>query len=108
MEANSAFRSHYRLTLNGRPLELATTPEVLAVRYRQQRLYPCLHPAIEPHWPLHLVVHGLEGEQPFALQEDGLAFAESADPCPPSAAWSRLPWGGRRRTDAVTVDLRLG
>jgi len=108
VEANAAFRNQCRLLLNGRPLELAMAPEVLAVRYRQQRLYPCLHPAIEPHWPLNLVVRGPEGEQLFALREDGLAFAESADPCPPSEAWSSPPWRGRRRSDAVTVDLRLG
>jgi uncharacterized protein (DUF2126 family) len=108
VEANSAFRNSCKLMLNDRPLELAMEPEVLAVRYRQQRLYPCLHPAIEPHWPLTLVVRGPEGERSFALGEDGLEFAESASPSPLPQAWSSPPWRGRRRSDAVTVDLRLG
>ncbi len=108
VEANAAFRRHYRLLLNDRPLELAMTPEVLAVRYRQQRLYPCLHPAIEPHWPLNLVVRGSKEQQLFTLGGHGLAFAESDHPSPDIVAWSSPPWQGRRRNDAVTVDLRLG
>jgi len=89
-------------------LELAKTPEVLAVRYRQQRLYPCLHPAIEPHWPLNVVVSGPGGDQYFALRQDGLEFVESDPPSPlPQICYSN-PWQGRRRSDAVTVDLRLG
>jgi hypothetical protein len=108
VEANSAFRHSCKLILNDRPLELAKTPEVLAVRYRQQRLYPCLHPAIEPHWPLNLVVRGPGGDQHFVLRQDGLEFAESDPPSPLPQTWNSHPWQGRRRSDAVTVDLRLG
>ncbi len=108
VEANSAFRHSCKLIINDRPLELAKIPEVLAVRYRQQRLYPCLHPAIEPHWPLNLVVSSPGGDQHFALREDGLEFAESDLPSPLPQTWHNHPWQGRRRSDAVTVDLRLG
>jgi hypothetical protein len=108
VEANSAFRHSCKLILNDRPLELAKTAEVLAVRYRQQRLYPCLHPAIEPHWPLNLVVRSPGGDQHFSLREDGLEFAESDPPSPLPQTWNSHPWQGRRRSDAVTVDLRLG
>jgi uncharacterized protein (DUF2126 family) len=108
VEANASFRSHCRLLLNGRPLDVAHSPEVLAVRYRQQRLYPCLHPAIEPHSPLTLVVSSPRGEQSFTLTDDGLAFAESDSDSPNPQAWAKPPWRGRRRSESVTVDLRLG
>jgi hypothetical protein len=52
VQSSAAFRQRHRLLLNGRPLPLADGP--LAVRYRQHRLYPCLHPGIEPHLPLVL------------------------------------------------------
>jgi hypothetical protein len=67
-----------------------------------------MHPAIEPHWPLNLVVIEPEGEHRFALAEDGLEFAESEPPSPLPETQSKQPWQGRRSGNAVTVDLRLG
>jgi uncharacterized protein (DUF2126 family) len=50
--ANPALRERWRLRLQGRALPLGTEP--LAVRWREQRLYPCLHPGIAPQGPLLL------------------------------------------------------
>jgi hypothetical protein len=101
------------LILNDRPLELAKTPEVLAVRYRQQRLYPCLHPAIDPQLPLRLQLVTPSGVECFALTEADQRF-EPVDGSPGDPQWGRepdaaaQPWDGRIRPGDVTLDLRLG
>jgi hypothetical protein len=75
------------------------------VRYRLQRLYPCLHPAIAPHLPLVLSLHRRTKGQAFQLNEEGTAFvAESEAAAEPQGQ----PWRGRRRSDDATIDLRLG
>jgi hypothetical protein len=104
-----AFRQQWRLGLAGRPLPLPADGRPLAVRYRLQRLYPCLHPAIEPHLPLELSLQGPGGSFAFALNAegtaleplDGAAGAKAAEP-------SGEPWNGRRRPGDATLDLRLG
>jgi uncharacterized protein (DUF2126 family) len=104
--ANAAFRRRWQLRLNGRPLPLAETPALLAVRFRQQRLYPCFHPAIAPQLPLELDLIGPSGCQRLRLDEPGHAFLPlpetGLEPGPAGPAWS-----GRRRPDDVTFDLRL-
>ena len=103
--ANAAFRRDWRLGLSGRPLDLPTDGSPLAVRYRLQRLYPCLHPAIAPHLPLVLSLHGDGACRAFQLNPEGSAFlAETAAAADPQGQ----PWQGRRRSDAATIDLRLG
>ncbi|GDX76743.1 hypothetical protein LBMAG41_18190 [Cyanobium sp.] len=103
--ANAAFRREWQLGLSGRPLNLPTDGSPLAVRYRLQRLYPCLHPAIAPHLPLVLSLHRSTNGQAFQLNEEGTAFvAESEAAAEPQGQ----PWQGRRRSDDATIDLRLG
>lgn len=75
--SNAAFRQRYRLRLQGRPLPLPPDDQPLAVRYRQQRLYPCLHPGISPQVPLLLEVLEREGQVIACWQIDG----ERAEPC---------------------------
>ena len=101
-------REQCSLLLNGRPLPL--TAEPLAVRYRQHRLYPCLHPTIAPHLPLQLE----------------LRWRHRASPAPPLARWHLLdpngcfepadgepPWPSQPQPWSLapgshcTVDLRL-
>ncbi|MEB3171526.1 MAG: hypothetical protein VKK43_09140, partial [Synechococcaceae cyanobacterium] len=78
---------------------------LLAVRFRQQRLYPCLHPAIEPHLPLELDVRTPEGRRRFVLDGTGRRFEPlTGDPTWPERA---EPWAGRQHPDDVTIDLRL-
>jgi uncharacterized protein (DUF2126 family) len=103
--ANPAFRAHWQLALEGRPLALPEAGSPLAVRYRLQRLYPCLHPAIEPHGSLRLSLHGAGGGATFRLNADGTAFL--ADPAGAAQDPAGSPWTGRRRAGDSTIDLRL-
>ena len=74
------------------------------MRYRLQRLYPCLHPAIAPHLPLVLSLHGPTGSAAFALNADGSALEALAhSPEEPNGS----PWNGRRKPSDATLDLRL-
>ncbi|KEF42037.1 MAG: hypothetical protein ER33_07915 [Cyanobium sp. CACIAM 14] len=109
--ANPAFSRDCGLLLNGRPLPLSSPgevePPVLAVRFRYQRLYPCLHPAIAPQLPLELRLLTPTEELGFRLHGDGHRF----DPCPASTTApvpAGPPWQGRRRPTDRTIDLRLG
>jgi len=104
ISANAAFRQAWRLGLAGRPLELPADGGPLAVRYRLQRLYPCLHPAIAPHLPLVLSLHGPTGTAAFGLNADGSALEALAhSPEEPNGS----PWIGRRKPSDATLDLRL-
>jgi uncharacterized protein (DUF2126 family) len=126
-----AFRQRYGLVLQGRPLALPAPDQAqpVAVRYRVERLYPCLHPTIAPHLPLELaLVARLHGAIDSASSQGGGASASqpagpilqrwtllsedggflSQDPTVPvvSADPAATPWRGVS-PDAVTVDLRL-
>ncbi len=101
-------RDRFSLRLNGRPLPLAPLP--LAVRYRQHRLYPCLHPGIAPHLPLQLELLRRDG----APDAPAIARWQRVDPSGPfqpadrEAPWplSAEPWSLAPGSDC-TVDLRL-
>ncbi len=110
--ANPAFRRTCRLLINGRPLPIpppappADAAAVQAVRFRYQRLYPCLHPAIAPHLPLDLTLLTPEGALSFRLHEEGHRF----EPCPPPSTPAdpqARPWQGRQRPGDCTIDLRI-
>jgi len=108
VRASPAFRTAWQLGLAGRPLELPADGAPLGVRYRLQRLYPCLHPAINPHLPLVLSIHPATGEEAaeaFGLSADGLLLEPLAEP--PAARPGGRPWSGRRRPGDLTLDLRL-
>ncbi|MEI8251945.1 MAG: hypothetical protein WCF98_12305, partial [Synechococcus sp. ELA057] len=83
-----------------------------AVRYRHQRLFPCLHPAIEPHLPLQLELVIPDGVQAFRLAEGDHHFHPIEGRSVQEAAAETLQngphWSGRRTAGAVTIDLRLG
>ena len=112
--ANGACRSEVEFWLNGRQLPLTAQP--LAVRYRHQRLYPCLHPAIEPHLPLELELRTASHRHRFRLEGEGPTFVPVAveAPVPPGGGTGERryaeapdPWRARRHQDASTIDLRL-
>jgi uncharacterized protein (DUF2126 family) len=109
VRANRAFRAHCWIALRGRTLPLDPDPSTpLAVRYRLQRLYPCLHPGIPPHWPLRLVVGGPSGVEAYELSDSGHRFLPVAPlPGDPGEPVPDQAWGGRDHPDAVTLDLRL-
>jgi uncharacterized protein (DUF2126 family) len=62
---SAALRQHYGLRLQARPLPWPADPQQpLAVRFRQEALFPCLHPCLPVHVPLELEL--LEGAQVVA------------------------------------------
>ena len=108
--ANPAFRAHHSLRLNGRPLPLGEEP--VAVRYRQEALYPCLHPCIPVHVPLHLELWDGSGGRfvaAWSLQSEASGFAPYSCPADPRLP-GPLPSAGAPWRPAVdghcTVDLR--
>ena len=108
--ANPAFRRDCQLLVNGRPLPLEPAAEgvsqVLAVRFRFQRLFPCLHPAIEPHMPLELLLRTPGGDVGFRLHPEGHRF-ESCPVAAPGPVADAPAWQGRQRPTDHTIDLRI-
>ena len=112
--SSGSFRKRYGLVLNGRPLVLDDQP--LALRYRQEALYPCLHPCIANHIPLDLqLIDGPQGRgiAQWTLPNEATGFesqalepsAMTSGPTSPNTPEPR-PWRGAR-PGACTVDLRL-
>ena len=107
--ANPALRERWQLRLQGRALPLGAAPQ--AVRWREQRLYPCLHPGIAPEGPLVLELEPRASgpTAPTPIQRwrlaPGAAGFEPLSPEPPrqapqsGPAWPRPP--------GCTLDLRL-
>ena len=94
----------------GQALDLKADPSsLLAVRYRLQQLYPCLHPGIPPHSPLRLLVGSRAGVEAYALTANGERFQpvelNPSDGSTPEAAGPA--WRGRETPHSVTLDLRL-
>ncbi len=129
---SAAFRQRYGLVIQGRPLALpaAEASRPVAVRYRVERLYPCLHPTIAPHLPLELaLVARPDGESGLGRDSGGSPAEAAPARSPILQRWSLFsedggflpqelpadatpleatapPWRGAS-PDAVTVDLRL-
>ena len=107
---SAALRQRYGLRLQGRPLRWPADPQQpLAVRYRQEALFPCLHPCLPVHVPLSLEL--LEGEQPVArwrLLNESAGF-ELLTQAPPQAAGEPLHATALQAAGehCSTVDLRL-
>ncbi|MCT0223750.1 transglutaminase family protein [Synechococcus sp. CS-1328] len=118
IRASGSFRDHHHLRLNGRLLPLAPLAAggeepPLAVRYRHHRLYPCMHPAIEPHMPLELSIEqhspnaegNLNTVARFCLNDDATSFKPII-----RSGWvgegDAPPWT-LPADDLCTVDLRL-
>jgi uncharacterized protein (DUF2126 family) len=107
--ANPALRERWQVRLQGGALPLGAEP--LAVRWREQRLYPCLHPGLAPEGPLVLEL------EPFATSpntptpirrwqlQPGATGFEPLSPEPPHQAPQSGPaWP---RAAGYTLDLRL-
>jgi len=87
------------------------------VRYRQEALYPCLHPCIANHIPLDLQLidrHQGRTIAQWSLPNEAIGFelqagdppTPASDPASPNTPEPN-PWRGAR-PGACTVDLRLG
>ena len=107
--ANAELREHYALRLQGRPLPLPSNhgpAQPVAVRYRQDALFPCLHPCLPAHVPLQLdlVPHGgAAGGRSWLLNTEAEGFLE-LPPGPALAAGDPLRGAG---PGACSLDLRL-
>jgi len=113
--STGSFRKRYGLVLNGRPL-LLDDHQPVAVRYRQEALYPCLHPCIPNHIPLDLRLIDRDQDQTIAqwtLVNEAAGFERTSgepsglatnptDPHTPKPSPWRGAWPG-----ACTVDCRL-
>ncbi|MEY2749767.1 MAG: hypothetical protein RLZZ168_1783 [Cyanobacteriota bacterium] len=107
---SAALRQRYGLRLQGRPLRWPADPgQPLAVRYRQEALFPCLHPCLPVHAPLNLEL--LDGDQPVArwrLHNEPAGFELLTQLGPEPAAeplqTAALQAAGEH---CSTVDLRL-
>ena len=108
-----AFRRTYQLQLQGRavPLAVAGDPQPVAVRYRQEALFPCLHPCLPVQVPLVLTLRRAEGDQ--ALQhwqlrsESGGFEALTGEPAPMDHGMNAGDALRAAATDGCTLDLRL-
>jgi len=114
--ANPAFRRSYTLAIQGRPLVWPRDPEQpIAVRFRQEALFPCLHPCLPVDVPLQLEVLAADSGKPvarwqlrdessgFELLTEGAAMAKTPAPL---AHGSATPLRGAGE-HCSTVDLRL-
>ncbi|WP_246833724.1 transglutaminase family protein [Synechococcus sp. CB0101] len=114
--ANPSFRRSYTLAIQGRPLVWPRDPEQpIAVRFRQEALFPCLHPCLPVDVPLQLDVLAADSGEPvahwrlrdessgFELLTEGTAMAKTPAPL---AHGSATPLRGAGE-HCSTVDLRL-
>lgn len=111
---NDPFREGFRLRLQGRPLPHDPAP--LAVRWREQRLYPCLHPGIPPLGPLELLLEPQSAcldrpapirrwqLRPGAARFEPLSGADPADSA--ATAGESQPWCLWPDPGGCTIDLR--
>jgi len=107
------FCSGFKLCLDGRSLPLdGRSSQPVAVRYRQDALYPCLHPLLPVHVPLRLDLLRLGETTPIAswLLHDAAQGFQSLEPLATGArfvARSVEPMLRPAVPGHCTMDLRL-
>ncbi len=104
------FRRHYRLELQGRPVPLPAPEgqEPLAVRYRQEALFPCLHPCLPVDVPLRLDLYDAANGtriESWRLEREGQGFEPLA--AEPTASQDQGPILRGPSPDSCSLDLRL-
>ena len=103
-------RQRHSLRLQGRPLPWPADPaQPLAVRFRQEALFPCLHPCLPVHVPLDLEL--LEGAQVVAAwrlagESTGFELLTQAGITPRQEPLEAKPLSTAGE-HCSTVDLRL-
>ena len=110
--ANPALQQQYELHIQGRLLLWPKQPDQpLAVRFRQEALFPCLHPCLPVHVPLQLELKQRNSEASvtrWQLRHESSGFELLTDPgttlAPPSQHPQPLRGSGEH---CSTVDLRL-
>jgi uncharacterized protein (DUF2126 family) len=109
----AAFRQQHRLQLQARPLQLPAgdAERPVAVRYRQEALFPCLHPCLPVQSPLQLDLLATAGGQPLRSwrlwQEcDGFEALTAEEAAPSASQPVAAPLRGAFQ-DCCSIDLRL-
>jgi len=109
----AAFRQQHRLQLQARPLQLPAgdAERPVAVRYRQEALFPCLHPCLPVQIPLQLDLLAAAGGQPLRSwrlwQEcDGFEALTAEEAAPSASQPVATPLRGAFQ-DCCSIDLRL-
>jgi uncharacterized protein (DUF2126 family) len=105
-------RERYQLLVQGRPLAWPQDPkQPLAVRFRQEALFPCLHPCLPVDVPLQLnLVERASGATTarWILHNESRGFepltGDAAATTGPSSNTTQLRGAGEH---CSTVDLRL-
>jgi uncharacterized protein (DUF2126 family) len=114
--ANPGFQQRYALRIQGRQLPWPKdADQLLAVRFRQEALFPCLHPCLPVHVPLQLMLCDACSGDPVAswqwLDESrGFELLTDVDEMHPTAAAQTHGLGATLRgagEHCSTVDLRL-
>ncbi|MEB3234363.1 MAG: transglutaminase family protein [Cyanobacteriota bacterium] len=108
---NGALQRSHRLLVDGRPLPWPPAGEPVALRYRQEALFPCLHPLLPVQLPLRLDLLPQASSTPIAswlLQQPERGF----EPIDTAAAWGGvgLETAPQLRPSApglCTLDLRF-
>ncbi len=107
-----ALRQHTELWLQGRPLPWPKgSHQLLAVRFRQEALFPCLHPCLPPDVPLLLELRAAGSptiQARWQLECESSGFEPLTDPSPAAAEIrpDAQPLRGAGE-HCSTVDLRL-
>jgi len=109
---NEALRREFSVRVQGRPLHWpadAQTP--VAVRFRQEALFPCLHPFLPSHIPLTLTVLERGGDEVVAQwrllsESDGFEALTNIDADAAGSVVGSMPLRAARE-HGCTVDLRL-
>jgi len=110
--ASPGLQQHYELRLQGRPLPWpGPSQQLLAVRFRQEALFPCLHPCLPADVPLQLELRAKDNTAITArwqLVAESSGFELLTDPGPAATDFhpSAQPLRGAGE-HCSTVDLRL-
>ena len=108
-----AFRQRYRLRLQDRPLPLpvAGAARPVAVRFRQEALFPCLHPCLPAQLPLRLELLPSTGSnaplQCWQLLQESDGFEALTAEAPGSAANAASTPLRAAIDGGCSLDLRL-
>jgi hypothetical protein len=111
--SNDAFRQRHRLRLQGRPLPLPAPGEQrpIAVRFRQESLFPCLHPCLPVQVPLQLELLAPESDRAPLQRWQLLRESDGFEPLTADAAGISAEASGAPLRAALptgcSLDLRL-